>query len=760
MGDTQTTLAGDFSQADRLLAIETSLGPDQALLIDLEGEDVLSRCFLYRIVIATQQPDSAVQSLLGTPVTLWLLNNSTELRRPIHGHVRRVIGNGITTRGTRLYKLEVVPRLWFLTCTSDCRIFQDQSIPDILQTVFTEHGLTDFEFRIVREEYSRVEYCVQYQETAHDFVSRLMEHMGLFYWHEHSASGHHLVIADRNAATDRYEPADTVDVSPRSGYGEMQTLESDCSFRPGRWALNDYDFQSPTKLLRVDAPTTRNVPRMIDHEMYEYPGKYMEQDRGRWLTRRRIELEEAQQHLVFGTGRAAGFDPGRRFKVAAPRGEPEPTYLLTEVRHHGSDPGAETGGAEPSYSNDFVAIPFEAPFRPERRTRKPFVRGAQTATVVGPPGENIHCDMYGRVRVQFHWDRRGQRNDHSSCWIRVAQTHAGSYYGSQVIPHVGHEVVVSFLEGDPDQPLIIGAVPNALTLPPLELPRRKDKTVHRDHGGNKIIMHGKSGLEHLSLASPRAINMVSAVGVAKPLSADVAFGPPGQPPVAEIDDFKDHDALTQLLNTYNMLTNSDPNADTNLNPAYVEGTAQGGGPSSPDYADAGSFNTVAEQNINSLSLGNTNAWVYGNSNAWVHQDANSLVVGNTNSKVQGNSSSVVEGGSQSVVLGDNISFTLGASVTTVVGGTAALALGGNFALTIGANLSVTLGANQSISLPERFDYSGVDLRAVTTRVDNVVTNMENAGFALVARSVEMISTEARIAESGAYLLNADIVSVT
>jgi type VI secretion system secreted protein VgrG len=752
MGDTQTSLAGDFSQADRLLAIETSLGPDQALLIDLDGEDVLSHCFIYRIVIATQQPDSAVQSLLGTPVTLWLLNNSTELRRPIHGHVRRVIGNGITTRGTRLYKLEVVPRLWFLTCTSDCRIFQDQSIPDILQTVFTEHGLTDFEFRIVREEYPRVEYCVQYQETAHDFVSRLMEHIGLFYWHEHSASGHHLVIADRNAATGRYEPADTVDVSPRSGYGELQTLQGDCSFRPGRWALNDYDFQSPTKLLRVDAPTTRNVPRMIDHEMYEYPGKFIEQDRGRWLTRRRIELEEAQQHLVFGTGRAAGFDPGRRFKVGAPRGEPEPTYLLTEVRHHGSDPGAETGGAEPSYSNDFVAIPFEAPFRPERLTRKPFVRGAQTATVVGPPGENIHCDMYGRVRVQFHWDRRGQRNDRSSCWIRVAQARAGSYYGSQVIPHVGHEVVVSFLEGDPDRPLIIGTVPNALTMPPLELPRRKDKTIQRDHGGNKIIMHGKSGLEHLSLASPRAINMVSAVGVAKPLSADVSFsGAPGQAAAVTVDGFKDPGALQQLQNTYNLLTGGD---DANMNPDYQEGGNTG------DYADAGSFNTVAEQNINSLSMCNTNAWVCGCSNAWVSQDSNSMVCGNTSSQVDGNSSSVVEGGSQSVVLGDNISFTLGASLTTVVGGTAALALGGNFALTIGANLSVTLGANQSISLPERFDYSGVDLRAVTTRVDNVVTNMENAGFALVARSVEMISTEARIAESGAYLLNADIVSVT
>ena len=346
MSDTQALLAGGYSQTNRLLAIDTPLGPDEVMLLDVEGEEILSRCFLYRVIISTQQPESAVQSLLGKAVTLWLLNNSPELRRPIHGHVRRLAGHGTTVRGTRLYKLEVVPRLWFLTCTSDCRIFQDQSIPDILQTVFTEHGLTNFEFRVVRADYPKVEYCVQYQETAHDFVSRLMEHLGLFYWHEHSADRHQLVIADRNAATGRCQP-ETVMMSPISGTGELQTLEVDCTFRPGRWALNDYDFQSPTKLLRVDAPTTLDVPRMANHEMYEYPGKFLDQDTGRWLSRRRIELEEAQHLRVFGTGRAPGFDPGRRFKVKATREGTDTSYLLTEVRHHGTAPGPDTDGERP-----------------------------------------------------------------------------------------------------------------------------------------------------------------------------------------------------------------------------------------------------------------------------------------------------------------------------------------------------------------------------------------------------------------------------
>ena len=510
--------ATEYSQETRLLGIDTPLGPDKALLITLEGEDVLSRCFHYRVTIETEESDSAVQALLGMPVTLWLLNDDSARRRPIHGHVRRLVGQGHTPQGARLYQLEVVPRLWFLSCTSDCRIFQNQSIPDIIQTILQEQGLIDFEFRIIRTDYPPIEYCVQYQETALDFVSRWLEHLGLFFWHEHQASRHLLVIADRNAAASMCQPAE-VRISPMSGVDELQSLDFECTFRPGRWALNDYDFQSPTKLLRVDAPTTLTVPRMVNHEMYEYPGKFLDQDSGKHLSRLRIEMEEAQQRRVFGTGRCAGFDPGRRFAVSVSRGGRPSTYLLTEVRHHGTAPGADADGSEANYTNDYVAIPVDLPFRPERVTPKPFVRGTQTATVVGPPGESIYCDPYGRVRVQFHWDRRGQRNDRSSCWMRVAQARSGANYGTMVIPHVGHEVLISFIEGDPDRPLIIGTVPNALTMPPVHLPGDKHKTVQRDHGDNKIVMQGKPGQESTSVVSPRAVNLFASGRTAKPLSA-------------------------------------------------------------------------------------------------------------------------------------------------------------------------------------------------------------------------------------------------
>jgi type VI secretion system secreted protein VgrG len=800
MDDTQASFADGYSQADRLLAIDTPLGPDQVLLVSLDGEDELSRCFVYRIVIATRQPDDAVQSLLGMPVTLWLLNNSPELRRPIHGHVRRVVGQGVTPHGAGLYRLEVAPRLWFLTCTSDCRIFQDQTLPEIIQTIFNEQGLTDFEFRIVRADYPRVDYCVQYQETAHDFVSRLMEHLGLFYWHEHQAGRHLLVIADRNAATPRYEPAEQVEISPLSGFGELQSLAVDCSFRPGRWALNDYDFQSPTKRLRVDTPTTVSVPRMVNHEMYEYPGNFLDQDRGRWLSRRRIEQEEAQQRRVFGTGRAAGFDPGRRFKVAPPRGGGSgANYLLTEVRHRATDPGAETGGEAPSYANEFVAIPSEAPFRPERLTPKPFMRGAQTATVVGPPGENIHCDAYGRVRVQFHWDRRGQRDDRSSCWIRVSQSQAGSFYGSQVLPHVGHEVIVSFLEGDPDRPLITGNVPNALTMPPMVLPRDKDKTIQRDHGDNKIVMQGKAGEEHVSMMSPRAVNVFASGRSASPLS----FGTSGTyrffvNPVAnnsttdkdnkttyfvpttgssgtgdsyDIPYFQDQDGLKELWKEWYGTVQSDIDAGANF-------SAKDGTWGTQDGTTDGSYlNWGSEGRINCLVLSNNNLWVYKNSNTWIRGDVNTEIHGNSTTEIGQPSADVAV---KTTIWGSNNSIIGGANATSVAGDNVTSVFAGNQTFVGGLNLSVTLGANIALNVGETFTmnailsqtlnllssitlnfgnsstYNNFELDTTGTKVDTLMTRVQNISANMMNAGVKLVMDQTAIFEAALRLCSADL----
>jgi type VI secretion system secreted protein VgrG len=770
----------DFSQTNRIIAIDTNLGDDKALLTRLDGEDVLSRCFLYRISIITEQPDNFVQSLLGMPVTLWLQNNNPDLRRPIHGHVRQLVAEGRTVRSDGLYQLEVVPRLWFLSCTSDCRIFQNLNIPDIIKTVLTEHGLTDFEFRVVREDYPPLDYCVQYQETALNFVSRLMEHLGLFYWHEHSADRHLLVIADRNAATGTTAQSN-LKISPTSETGELQTLKVESTFRPGRWALNDYDFQSPTKLLRSNTPTTLTVPRMVDHEMYEYPGKYTEQDHGRKLTRLRIEMEEAQQHRVFGTGCCPSFDPGRRFTVAPASGGGR--YLLTEVRHHATAPAAESGGDQPSYSNEFAAIKADVPFRPERLTPRPKVHGSQTATVVGPPGENIFCDIFGRVRVQFHWDRRGQRNDQSSCWIRVAQTRAGSYYGSQVLPHVGHEVIVTFLEGDPDRPVITGTLPNALTMPPMELPLDKEKTIERDHGDNKIVMQGKAGSQHLSLVSPRELNVMASGRTARPVGAfppaprippppaptttSVTFNlDPNTPLVGDVVNvFKDPVGLAELYLGWYGLTWGAPG--NNYLPAS---DLAGSGQTGPDVvqdeiSDDSYVNSASEGRINSLALGNNNNWVFKDANTWVN--------GNAFTQVNGNASAVVGGtgfggtSTSSVntteVWGDNITYAHHDNITTADHNNVTnVPSGENLTNVNGENTTLVIGSNWTVVTPNNFQFIDGLNTSITLGVNtaltigvniavNVILSLAQTGIALSQTMIQNQTATYDLQEKGAKI---------
>jgi len=806
MSASETLAGGSFSQTGRLLAIDTPLGPDELLLTSLEGEDVLSRCFVYRVAIATQQADDAVQSLLGKPVTLWIGNENDADRRPVHGHVRRVISDGATIQDLGIYHLEVVPRLWFLSCTSDCRIFQGQSIPDILQAIFEGEGLIDFEFRLIRADYPPVDYCVQYQETAFDFVSRLMEHLGLFYWHEHSAGRHLLVIADRNAATAWCDPAE-VTISSVSGTGEVQSLRFDCSFRPGRWTLNDYDFQSPTKLLKVDAPTTLNVPRMVNHEMYEFPGKFADQDAGRWLSRRRIELEEAQQHRVFGVGRAAGFDPGRRFKVSLARGRSETSYLVTEVRHHATDPIPEPGTGSPGYTNDFVAIPAETVFRPERLTPRPFARGVQTATVVGPAGENIWCDPFGRVKVQFHWDRRGQRNDNSSCWMRVAQPRAGSFYGHQVIPHVGHEVLVSFLEGDPDRPLITGTVPNALTMPPMVLPGEKHKTIQRDHGNNKIVMNGKPGQEHLSMVSPRGVNLFASGRTARPLSSGntsttmpfsvspannnntqtvtttstpvtitnadgsvtndatitststvTSYSVPttGTTGTYNIPVYMDATGLNQLWLNWYGTTQSDIDDGSNI--SSTQGTfGEQDGTVTDSYLNWGS-----EGRINCLVLGNNNLWVNKNSNTWIGGQANTHIEGQVAAQIDDNSTTTygspvsnnvavqttIWGSNNTIIGGANATSVAGDNVTSVVGGNETFVGGLNFSVNLGESLTINILASQTINL----------LSATSINVG--FTNTFNFGPSNTYNDMKLDITATRVDNLATHMRQAGIILMT
>jgi type VI secretion system secreted protein VgrG len=768
VADDRRTDAG--LSARRLLAIDTPLGGERVLLTSVDGRDELSRGFAFSVGLATQAADEEMRSLLGRPVTLWLDSHAGKQRRPINGIVRRLTRAGRSARGFVDWRAELAPRLWFLTRSADCRIFQGMSVPQIVAEVLDEHGLRDYELRGLQDDnHPRLDYCVQYRETAFAFISRLLEHNGLFYWHEHAPKRHLLVIAERNQVTPWTAPR-AQSMSTREDDGDIQRLEHDYTFRLGKWTLNDYDFEAPTKQLKVQTPTMLQLERIADYEIYDYPGGFTDAAAGSALTRLRIEMEEARHHLVEGDGGCPGFDAGRRFALAGARGQAEEAYLITSVRHVATDETHVDTKAIASYSNSFSAIPADVPFRPELLTKKPFVRGLQTATVVGPPGENICCDEYGRVRVHFHWDRRGRRTEQTSCWVRVAQPRSGANYGGMTIPHVGHEVVVSFLEGDPDRPLIVGSVPNAGTMPPMELPFDKNKTIQRDHGDNRIVMQGKSGAQHLTLVSPRSVNMVAARSPARGLSADVAFVSRDASINDSIDGFMDTDALNELKTIFKAL--DDPTAYSDTNPT---GRSISGPAGTTDDNAAGraldpttglpignsiDINTMSEGRINSLSLGNTNTWVWEDSNTWVNGDSNSKVIGTSNTEIDGDCYSYVKGQSSATVDGsvytsyNDSAFTEVKGANTVLfdknnlqmvtGANEQIALGLNFQMCVGVNLQLCVGPNIQANTAMLYQANMLNVQ------DNFITNqqdlynVENHGTKLLT-SVVSISTQVLLA---------------
>ncbi|WP_198373355.1 type VI secretion system Vgr family protein, partial [Roseomonas rosulenta] len=404
--------------------------------------------------------------------------------------------------------------------TSDCRIFQEKTIPDIIMEVLQLHGVTSVEKKLLGT-YQPREYVVQYRESALDFIQRLMEQEGIFYWHEHSEDDHKLVLADSNVS------APTIPLGEVSYLGEdprssVMSLDEEIVVRSGKWTLRDFNFETPSLSLEATQPTTINVAEMKKRERFDYPGIYLQTSAGTDVAKHRIESEETFHLVRRGDSGVAEFVAGARVTIT---GTPNPEVLLTEVRHRAQDYSHWTDQdwaasernrgigrrrrddlaqqREPFYGNEFVCIPQNVKYRPERVTPRPFVQGPQTAIVTGLRGEEIHTDKYGRVKVQFHWDRLGQKNENSSCWIRVSQGIAGKGWGQMHIPRIGQEVIVDFLEGDPDRPIVTGRVYNAENTVPYDLPANKTQSGIKTNssmgggGSNEIRLEDKKGAEQI-----------------------------------------------------------------------------------------------------------------------------------------------------------------------------------------------------------------------------------------------------------------------
>ena len=512
-------MSEDFTHDDRLLALTTPLGKDKLLLAGFSGSEGVSMPFRFDLsLMATTTVD--VTKVIGQPVTVTIADGNGGDARYINGVVSAFAQTGMDSTFV-WYRAHIVPVLSLLTRRVDIRIFQQKSVTDVIEAVLKE-GNVDYKLNVTGS-YQPLEYCVQYRETDFAFVSRLMEEYGIFYFFTHTNSKHTLVLGDGSSAHQPCAGQETARFhSTTSGSSDEDTVSSwelQHEFRTGKYTLTDYNMETPSTSLTVSEPTTVKLGDNDKYEAYDFPGDYGKKSDGDALVRVRMQEQEARTVVGSGSSSCRAFSSGSRFTLSEhPQSGNDGQYVLTVVSHSASNGSFVSGnsGPAPHYWNTFTCIPFATPFRPERVTPRPMAYGLQSAVVVGSSGEEIWVDKYGRVKVQFFWDRQGKKNEQSSCWVRVAQPWAGKNWGFVAWPRMGQEVLVAFESGDPDRPIIVGSLYNAEMMPPYALPANQTQTGIKSRsskgGGtdnfNELRFEDKKGSEEVHVQAEKDLTTV------------------------------------------------------------------------------------------------------------------------------------------------------------------------------------------------------------------------------------------------------------
>ncbi|SDR01194.1 type VI secretion system secreted protein VgrG [Pseudomonas grimontii] len=478
-------------------------------VLAFKGQEVLDQPFFIQVQVVSENPSLDLESLLHQPAYLAF----GDVNEGLHGQVY-AIGRDDPGRRLTRYQLTLAPRLAYLAHRRDQRIFQQRSVPQIIAAVLEQHGiLADrYAFELGPVVYPPLTFCVQYAETDLHFIQRLCEEEGIHYHFRHSESQHVLVFGDDQTVflrlpAQRYSPAG----GPQAEMRVIQRFDLRLATRSQQTVRRDHDFEHPSLCLQDAAGSASAQPL----EDYRYPAGFTGHARGARLARRGLERLQIGRYRALGRSDQPVLRSGHFLEL---HDHPDPAcnnlWLITSVRHEGYQPqvleqAAGEVGAFQGYRNRFTATPWSAPYRPPLKHPKPTLHGTQTATVTGPAGEEVHCDAYGRVKVRFHWDRLDKTDDKSSCWVRVASGWAGDGFGAMMIPRVGMEVLVTFLEGDPDQPLINGCLPNALHMPAHSLPQHKTRSVLRSRstpgggGSNELHLEDLRGKELIYLRAQR-----------------------------------------------------------------------------------------------------------------------------------------------------------------------------------------------------------------------------------------------------------------
>lgn len=496
-----STTLGYTQQID--LTITTGAS-DTLLLQAVRGDEGLSRPFHFTLEMISEHPDVDFSQIVGQGATVTITSDQGNIRY-IHGIMTRFVHAGGSPQFTS-YLGELRPWFWLMGLASDHKIFQNQSTLDIVKAVFNGLGFSAFQDSTTGT-YAAREFCVQYGETSFDFVSRLLAEEGIHYFFQHANGSHTLVLADDADAHTAITGPTAIRYKAVTGSStDLDDVVTSCAFEqqvvPNGYALDDYEFTTPATDLSSSATGTASGSLAL----YDYPGGYNAKDRGSTLATLRIEAHETDATLLSGTSNVRTFTPGYTFSLTDhERSAANISYLIRSVSH--------TATLDSGYTNTFEAIPATVPFVPRLITRKPRIHGTQTALVVGKAGEEIWTDLYGRVTLQFHWDRVGTSDENSSCWVRVAQTWAGKSWGSLFTPRIGQEAIVSFLDGDPDRPIVIGTVYNGTQALPYTLPGDQTKSTIKSNsskgggGFNELRFEDKAGSEEIFVSAQKDVNV-------------------------------------------------------------------------------------------------------------------------------------------------------------------------------------------------------------------------------------------------------------
>ena len=646
----------------RLMEISTPLGSDVLLFHGMHAREELSRLSEFQINLLSEKDGINVDDILGKAVgvALELPKGGT---RYFNGYVTRFSAGGTVGRYHR-YRAEVRPWLWFLSRTSDCRIFQEMTVPDIIKKVFADHKMADFSMELTGSYKTRT-YCVQYRETDLNFVSRLMEEEGIYYYFRHTKGHDTLVVTDSSS---KHEPFSGCEKLPfiapekaaRPDVDHIVNWDFSREVQPGAYAQDDYDFERPSVEIKTRKVLTRSYTPS-DYEMFDYPGRYLQSSDGQQLASVRIDEYGSQFETANALTNARGLSVGCSVNMYGyPRGDQNREYLVLsaeyELEYGEYESVPQPEGAD--YQCNFVAMSTKQQFRPRRLTPKPFVQGPQTAMVVGPGGDEIYTDKYGRVKVQFHWDRYGKQDQNSSCWIRVSSPWAGKAWGGISIPRIGQEVVVDFLEGDPDQPIITGRVYNAEQMPPYALPGNMTqsgmKTRSSKGGGpdnfNEIRFEDLKGSEQLFIHAEK--------------NQDI-----------EVEHDETH-----------WVGHDRKKAIDNDETTYVKGHRT-------ETVDKNETITI-HQNRREKVDQNEDIEIGGNRSVTVSK-SESKTVSLQRTHLVGVNETIAVGGAQEVAIGGLQTIAVGAMQTTGVGGNQSINVGGDQTIKIAKNGGMTIGKDES-----------------------------------------------------------------